>query len=55
MGRFLSIEVSGLVYSPQVLLMRVGDLILVPRYFLMKDSLSMRLDTFFGQGNSCGK
>ena len=55
MGRFLSIEVSGPIYSLQVLLMRVGDLILVPRYFLMKDSLSMRLGTSFGQGNPCGK
>ena len=35
--------------------MRVRDLILVPRYFLMKDSLSMQLGTFFGQGNPCGK
>ena len=35
--------------------MHVGDLILVPRYFLMKDSLSMRSGTFFGQGNPCGK
>ena len=47
MGRFLSIGVSGSVYSLQVLLMHVGDLILVPRYFLMKDSLSMQLGTSF--------
>ena len=33
--------------------MHVGDLILVPRYFLMKDSLSTRLGTFCGQGNPC--
>ena len=55
MGRFLHIEVSGSVYSPRVLLMHVEDLIQVPRCFLMKDSLSMRLGTFFSHGNSCGK
>ena len=55
MGWFLNTEANGLVYSPRVLLMHVGDLILVPRYFLMKDSLSMWLGTFCGQGSPCGK
>ena len=55
MGQFLSIEVSGPIYSLRVLLMHVGDLILVPRYFLMKDSLFIWLGTSFGQGNPCGK
>ena len=53
MGRFLSTEVSGLVYSLRVFLMHVRDLILVPRYFLMKDSLSTWSGTSFGQGNPC--
>ena len=53
--RLLNTGGSGRVYSLRALLMRVGDLIWVPRYFLMKDSLSMQSGTFFGQGGPCGR
>ena len=55
MVRLLNTGVSGPIYSLRVFLMHVGDLIRVPRYFQMKDSLSMWSGTSFGQGGPCGR
>ena len=55
MGLFLSVEGNESIYSPQVSLVCVGDLIQVPRCSPMMDSLSMWSGTFCGQGNPCGR